>query len=291
MPDSSIDKLQVSRLQQNLIVPGTEASSGFVKQMSETPEWRENEPFYRVSDLAVMQIIKDNFGHRPIYFAVTCESFIGFEEYTRNEGMVARLVAVPGDDMVNGPRLLKNIDEIYEYRSIEDESVFKDDNMRRLVMNYGSGFVRAATYLADQGENEKAAAYIERARVFIDEEIKLTDFYTRFYSNAGEWDKLEGFVDNVIFKHPQGWRIYISYVMSYILENHLEVASRFIEKGTLQYPSEEYFLQLIMHYAEKYEQFDDAKAILKRVQSRVRYDVNPYIEELNKMQAGVVSGV
>jgi tRNA A-37 threonylcarbamoyl transferase component Bud32 len=79
--------------------------------------------------------------------------------------------------------------------------------------------------------------------------------------------------------------------MSYILENHLEVASRFIEKGTLQYPSEEYFLQLIMHYAEKYEQFDDAKAILKRVQSRVRYDVNPYIEELNKMQAGVVSGV
>ena len=291
MPDSSIDQLQVSRLQQNLIVPGTAASGSFVKQMSETPDWRENEPFYRVSDLAVMQIIKDNFGHRPIYFAVTCESFIGFEEYTRNEGMVARLVAVPGDDMVNGPRLLKNIDEIYEYRSIEDEGVFKDDNMRRLVMNYGSGFVRAATYLAEQGNNEKAATYIERARIFIDEEIKLTDFYTRFYSNAGEWDKLEGFVDNVIFKHPQGWRIYISYVMSYILENNLEVASRFIEKGTLQYPSEEYFLQLIMHYAEKYEQYDEAKDILNRVQSRVRYDVSPYIEELNNMQAGVVSGV
>jgi len=79
--------------------------------------------------------------------------------------------------------------------------------------------------------------------------------------------------------------------MSYILENNLEVASRFIEKGTLQYPSEEYFLQLIMHYAEKYEQYDEAKGILNRVQSRVRYDVSPYIEELNNMQAGVLSGV
>jgi hypothetical protein len=46
-----------------------------------------------------------------------------------------------------------------------------------------------------------------------------------------------------------------------------------------------------MHYAEKYEQYDEAKGILNRVQSRVRYDVSPYIEELNNMQAGVLSGV
>lgn len=290
LSDEVIDGMKISRLQERLIVQGTKASGSFVKQMDETPSWRPNEPFYRISDMAVMQIIKDNFGHRPIYFAVTCESFIGFEEYTRNEGMVARLVSIPESDQVNGDRLLKNIDEVYEYRSIEDEAVFKDENMRRLVMNYGSGFVRAATYLAEQGENERASSYIERARIFIDEEIKLTEFYTRFYSGAGEWDKLDAFVDNVIFEHPQGWRIYISYVMSYLLDNHIEVAGRYIEKGMQQYPSEEYFLQLVLHYAKKYEKYSEAEQILTKMRSRVRYDVAPYLEELQLMRTGVSSG-
>ncbi|MCD8480967.1 MAG: hypothetical protein LRZ88_12705 [Candidatus Cloacimonetes bacterium] len=90
--------------------------------------------------------------------------------------------------MINGERLLQNIDEIYVYRSIDDESVFMDENMRRLVMNYGSGFVRAATYLAEKGEYQKASEYIERARVFVDDDIRLTEFYTRFYSGSGDWD-------------------------------------------------------------------------------------------------------
>lgn len=289
-PDEAIDGMRVSRLQQNLVVPGTQASGGFVLQVEETPSWRPNEPFYRIADIAVMQIIKDNFGHRPIYFAVTCESFVGFEDYTRNEGMVARVVSVPSEDNVNAERLLKNIDDIYLYRSIGDDRVFKDENMRRLVMNYGSGFVRAATYLAEQGEYTKAASYIERARIFIDEEIKLTEFYTRFYSGAQDWGKLDAFVENTIFTHPQGWRIYISYVMSYLMENHIDVAGRYVEKGMLQYPNEDYFLQLAMHYAEKYGKYGEAKEILKRVSSRVRYDVKPYIEELNSMQSGVSNG-
>jgi tetratricopeptide (TPR) repeat protein len=144
--------------------------------------------------------------------------------------MVARLVASPDPDKVNAERLFKNLDEVYEYRSIEDENVFKDENMRRLVMNYGSGFVRAATYLAEQGEYERAGTYIERARMFIDEEISSPSFYTKFYSGAGQWDKLEAFVDNVIFKHPQGWRIYLAYVMSHLLENHIECGRTFCGK-------------------------------------------------------------
>ncbi|MDD2543743.1 MAG: DUF2723 domain-containing protein [Candidatus Cloacimonetes bacterium] len=288
LPDETIDDLSISRLQQNLVVPGTPATGSFVKQMDETPAWRPNEPFYRVTDLAVMQIIKDNFGHRPIYFAVTCESFIGFEDYTRNEGMVARLVASPDPDKVNAERLFKNLDEVYEYRSIEDENVFKDENMRRLVMNYGSGFVRAATYLAEQGEYERAGTYIERARMFIDEEIKLTEFYTKFYSGAGQWDKLEAFVDNVIFKHPQGWRIYLSYVMSHLLDNHIEVAGRFVEKGLLQYPSEQYFAQLALHYAETYGKIAEAEDILTRVRSRLSYNLDPYMTDLQSLKAGAI---
>lgn len=280
-PDELIDSMTITRLQQNLVIPGTDAAPGFTMRLDPTPAWRSNEPFYRVSDLAVMQIIKDNFGHRPIYFAVTCENYVGFENYTRNEGMVARVVSTPGEDLVDFDRLLMNIDEIYEYRSIADDRVFKDENMQRLVLNYGSGFVRAANYFAEQGDYEAASSYIERGKIFIDEEIKLTEFYTTFYSGSGNWQKLNDFIDNVIFKHKDGWRIYISYVLAYLMENHTDESLPFIEKGLLAYPNESHFADLAVYYGEVYNKIPEVRELLKRVRSRLNYDISYHISSLD----------
>ncbi len=283
-PDDRIDELRITRLQENLVVAGTPASGGFTLRLDPTPAWRPSEPFYRVSDLAVMQIIKDNFGHRPIYFAVTCESYVGFEEYCRNEGMVARLVSVPGDDLEDIPRLLQNIDEIYEYRSIDDEKVFKDGNMRRLVLNYGSGFVRAATHFAEMGDYEQATSYIDRGKIFIDDELKLTEFYTSFYSGNRDWEKLSDFADRVIFQHPEGWKIYISYVLSHLMENYTDDAIPFIEKGLLSYPNESYFADIALYYAGTYDKIPETREMLHRLRSRLRYDLGPFIETLDSTQ-------
>ncbi|MCB5252961.1 MAG: DUF2723 domain-containing protein [Candidatus Cloacimonadaceae bacterium] len=280
-PDDRIDEMRITKLGRNLEVPGTPASGSFILDIDETPPWRPNEPFYRVSDLSVMQIIKDNFGHRPIYFAVTCESYIGFEDYTRNEGMVARVVSTKEYDQENIPRLLSNIDEVYEYRSIDDARVFKDDNMRRLVLNYGSGFVRAASHFADIGDFEKATSYIDRGRIFIDDEIKLTEFYTTFYSGNGEWKKLEDFVDRVIFPHQDGWKIYISYVLAHLMESYPRQSIPFIEKGLLSFPNESYFANVALHYAETYGHIDEIKTMLTRSGPRLGYDIQRYLSALD----------
>jgi len=70
---------------------------------------------------------------------------VGFDDYLRNEGMVSRVVATydPVNEQIDIDRLLTNIDKVYKYDSIFDPKVYKDDNMKRLVMNYGSGFSRA----------------------------------------------------------------------------------------------------------------------------------------------------
>lgn len=281
--DEMIDALRISRLQKHLPVAGTEAALGFTLELDPVPNWRQGENFYRVADLAVMQIIKENFGHRPIYFAVTCENYVGFEDYTQNEGMVARVVSTPEPERVNGPRLIQNLDEIYEYRSIEDEKVFKDDNMMRLVMNYGAGFVRAATYLAEKGDYDKARGYIQRAKVFIADEIRLTDFYTKFYSGINDWNELDHFLENVVFKHPQGWSIYLRMVMPYLEENHSSVVLRYLEKGMLAYPSQEYFAKSALHYAISTDKYNEIKDLLLRLESRVSYQLAPYISDLNMM--------
>lgn len=278
--DREIDEMYISRINSDLYIPGTEASGSFIVDLEPTPSWRSNEPFYRVSDQAVMQIVRDNFGHRPIYFAVTCESFIGFEEYARNEGMVARLVSERGADQENISRLLSNIDNVYEYRSIDDDKVFKDNNMRRLVLNYGSGFVRAATHYANLGDAQKANYYIERGRVFIDDEIKLTDFYTTIYIKTQDWDSLEEFTDRVIFKHPQGWRIYISYVLANLMEDSPQNSFRFLEKGLTSFPGEQTFAEILIYFAQESDYDTELVELLKRVRSVVQYDVDPYINSI-----------
>jgi hypothetical protein len=150
----------------NSAVPG----QSFTVNFPLNPMWRK-EGLFRVSDLAVMKLIQDNYGKRPIYFAVTCETNCGFDNYLRNEGMVSRIVPQGGSDVLDINRLLNNTDKVYSYRSIGDKRVYKDDNMRRLIMNYGAAYDRASAWFLERGDNAKARFYLDRAFQFISSEF------------------------------------------------------------------------------------------------------------------------
>jgi hypothetical protein len=72
------------------------------------------------------------------------------------------------------------------------------------------------------------------------------------------------------------------------LENHIEVAGRFVEKGLLKYPSEQYFAQFALHYAETYGKIAEAEDILTRVRSRLSYNLDPYMTDLQSLKAGAI---
>lgn len=78
--------------------------------------------------------------------------------------------------------------------------------MKRLVMNYGSGFVRAANYFVDNGNYHEALEYINKTKKFVDDELKLTEFYTNYYSKTGQWNKLDEFIDQYIAQHQRAGR-------------------------------------------------------------------------------------
>ncbi|MEN6444564.1 MAG: hypothetical protein ABFC98_00795, partial [Candidatus Cloacimonas sp.] len=285
IPDEQLDNLQPQKVQEPLVIPGPpdNPAMGFTMQIPETAEWRQDEPFYRVSDLAVMQIIKDNYGKRPIYFAVTCESFVNFEDYVRNEGMVSRIVNTGGAEKINPKRLLNNIDRIYSYRSIDNKRVYKDDNMTRLVMNYGSGYVRAANYFVDTGNYPMAMEYINKAKKFVQDDIKLTEFYINYYSKTGQWDKLDSFITNTIVPYPEGWKIYLSYIIAYMVDNYPEKTLLYLRKGLLLFPDQEYFAQLALGYAREYKDFDNIRKLLTEVQAKLTYDINGYLSDLTEL--------
>jgi hypothetical protein len=257
----------------------------FSIEYEESPSFRPNERYYRMSDLAVIQIIKDNFGKRPIYFAVTCESYIGFDDYLRNEGMVGRLVHTrdPEAQQLDIQRLLTNINQVYQYRSIHDPKVYKDENMRRLTMNYGSGYVRAATWYSKQKDYKTALEYEKKAKQYIDSPIRMTDFYVRYYSGTRQWDKLDEFIRKYIFSHVDGDRIYVTYVLRYFLDNDPDKALDYLRMGILQYNDQQDLADLAVGYAQEFDRFPQTLAMLDSLQSAVTYSLG---EHLNYLRGG-----
>jgi len=178
---------------------------------------------------------------------------------------------------------------VYNYRSIEDPRVYKDDNMRRLVMNYGSGFVRAANYYIDTGNYPKALEYINKAKKFVDDEIKLTEFYTNYYSKTGQWNKLDEFINRNLATHPEGWKIYLSYIIIHLVDNYPDKIITYLKKGFLLFPEQEYFAQFAVSYAQEYKEYDVIHKLLEEVAPKLQYDISGYQSDLEMLSKQKIS--
>jgi len=240
----------------------------------------------RASDFSVLQIVQDNFGKRPIYFAVTCESNVGFDEYLRSEGMVSRVTHIRSKtrrEAVDLPRLLTNIDKVYQYRSIDDERVFKDENMTRLITNYGSGFARAALEFSRAGKFEKALAYADKAKRFIDGELRLTEFWVHYYAGTGQIAKLDEFVDKNILPHQDAIRIYNSYVLNTMATEYPRYFPRYMRKLLLAFPNEIDLAQLALYYGYNYDLIPQVQSTLDSLMAENRLTYN--MQDLNNYLA------
>ena len=244
-----------------------------VDYLKNVRQGEESGAFYprRGSDFSVIQIVKDNLGKRPIYFAVTCESYVGFDDYLRNEGMVSRLTHFrsPDKEQVGLERLLTNIDKVYQYRSIFDDRVYKDDNMTRLVMNYGSGYVRAALELSRQKKFDQALAYAAKGRKFIDSDLRLSEFWVNYYAGTGQLDKLDAFIDKNIFTRSDAVKIYNSYVLNTMAGEFPAHFGRYLSKLLLAWPDDLDLAQLALYYGYNYN-------LMPRVESTLNalFDAN-----------------
>jgi hypothetical protein len=144
----------------------------------------------RFQDLMVKEIIEANNWQRPIYFAVTGsdDAKIGLNDYLRLEGMALRLVpykADRGDEFMDESILSQQLNnesvltsKVYKpgfnFRGINDPSVFYDENQERLIQNYRNAFVRMAIHYRNVQENGKAIGILDQMeKVIPRKQIKI----------------------------------------------------------------------------------------------------------------------
>ena len=111
-------------------------------------EWTMPRPpggqILRVQDVMVYNIIHWNNWERPIYFAVTVGSgTMGLDRYLRMQGSVFELARMP-DLGVNIDRSLRNLEDIYQMRYLNDAEAYKSPNMDMFVSNYRVAYLQQA---------------------------------------------------------------------------------------------------------------------------------------------------
>ncbi|NTW69598.1 MAG: DUF2723 domain-containing protein [Chlorobiaceae bacterium] len=114
----------------------------------------DGQGYLRPQDIAVYEILMNNFSTRPIYFALTVdpESMIGIENHLRLDGLAYRVVPLKSTDpmsYVDPVLLYRNLVGVYRYRNLNNSKVFLEETARRLCGNYSPLFVRLALELAD----------------------------------------------------------------------------------------------------------------------------------------------
>lgn len=178
----------------------------------------------RVQDIMVKEIVESNIWERPIYFAVTCseDSKIGLGEYLMMEGMAFRVVPEKrktGVEFINDkimkeqlfsdkPNFYKDYKPGFNYRGLDDPSIFLDENHRRMTQNYRNSFIRLALFYINTNEKDLAIKTLDMMekkipRKNVGMELGLLYEIGNLYNNAGgikQYEELSSEVEKQALK-------------------------------------------------------------------------------------------
>jgi hypothetical protein len=197
---------------------------------------------FLVKDQVALDIVHAVFNKqqdRPVYFAVTVDDLVGLDDFLKLEGLVFRLhpdlprdgarefplpvtADIPpqrvGDEIfedVNLTLTRRNLEEVYSYRGFLnedgqlDETVYRDENERKLVTNYAAAWARMALAYRGMGDMDESIACMKRAIELAPDYDPIKSglgsllFEARRYEEAGEFylERLQ--------THPEDLKVYI----------------------------------------------------------------------------------
>lgn len=165
-------------------------------------EWSVKGSYILKNDLAVLDLLATSDWDRPIYFASTTgpDSYIGLENYFRQEGMAYRLVPIKaerGQDgnpgFVDSDILYTNVMEKFQWGGMDKNDIYMDETNRRMTMSLRILFNRLATQLIEEKDNEKAKEVMDKAFEVMPDKTVPYDIFAMFlvenYYRLGEFEK------------------------------------------------------------------------------------------------------
>jgi tetratricopeptide (TPR) repeat protein len=151
----------------------------------------------RVQDLMIDNILETNRWKYPVYFAATVaqENKIykgqSIEDHLRMEGMAYQVVPEEGKFMVDVEKMKDKLFNLFMFRGLNDPKVYKNENDRRLIANYGTAFLTLADTLRRSGEYDEATKIAHKNLEILPDDWKPYAFLIQLYTDKGEIEKAE----------------------------------------------------------------------------------------------------
>jgi len=119
----------------------------------------------RVQDMMILDIIRTNRFRKPIYFALTVsqENQINLRNYLRMDGLVFKLVTYPTREEPLSPAHLKtNLFEKFQYRNLDNEDVYYNENIKGLLRNYQGAYYSLAQYYGKENMFDEMTEVLDK---------------------------------------------------------------------------------------------------------------------------------
>jgi len=164
----------------------------------------DNPRVLRVQDLMVMRILELSQWKRPVYFAVTVarNNMMGLDRFLRMDGLAYKIVPYPRG-VIEPDKLKDNLLNKFQYRGLDDEDVYFNVNIVKLLQNYRSAYIQLIRYFLNQGEKEEASAILDEMSRKIPAShipysherlaVMVADFYKRV-GRSPEADKQKDYI-------------------------------------------------------------------------------------------------
>lgn len=158
---------------------------------------REDGSIRRVQDQMIDAILMANKNRLPANFAVTVtESNRRFKEKTLDPnlvvvGMAYQLVSDSGVNRVDVEKTDSLLRAVFQFRGVNDPTVFKDENAQRMAANYVSGFFFLADTLRRAGEFDDAIRQMRRATELLPDGWEPYAYLAQLYADSNRPDSLE----------------------------------------------------------------------------------------------------
>jgi len=181
----------------------------------------------------VIGIVYWNDWVRPIHFALTVASSnrVGLDPYLEMQGMTMKLVREKTSGPGNADKIAQNLMEVYQFRGVADEEVYKDVNTRRLLQNYRACVMTLAEAYQAEDRIDELAELLRWAEQTIP--MGWEGFYaaSEHYREAGRTDLAVEFMmkaaDGLISQygnHPSATYDNALALASILLNNYREFA-------------------------------------------------------------------
>jgi hypothetical protein len=181
------------------------------KQLVSRMNWSMGKRAIEKKNLVILDMIATNNWKRPIYFSSTVapSDYMNLQPYFQLEGMAYRLLPLRdpnfsprGDEgYVEKAICYDVLMNKFQYRGLDNASVFYDENNLRFPANYRDKFARLANAYAADGDLAKAKEVANKCLAVMPDNAVPFDFYTPqlvpvLYA-VGEKDKANAILDKL----------------------------------------------------------------------------------------------